>query len=45
MGLLKEENPPLRLLLGTDAVEYGALAAKRQADEDEKWRVLSLSSV
>ncbi len=45
MGLLKEENPPLRLLLGPDAVEYAALAAKKQSDEDEKWRSLSMSSV
>lgn len=45
MRLLDEKEPPLRLLLGTDAIQYGGMAAKKQADEDEKWRVLSLSSV
>jgi NAD(P)-dependent dehydrogenase (short-subunit alcohol dehydrogenase family) len=37
-------RPPLRLLLGSDAVEYAATAAQARADEDALWRELSLST-
>lgn len=36
VALLKEEEPPLRLLLGTDAVVYRAQIAEKQKGEDEK---------
>jgi NAD(P)-dependent dehydrogenase (short-subunit alcohol dehydrogenase family) len=37
------EEPPLRLLLGTDAVEYAAAAARARDENDARWRELSLS--
>ncbi|WP_432571045.1 SDR family NAD(P)-dependent oxidoreductase [Kineococcus sp. SYSU DK005] len=37
------EQPPLRLLVGADAVEIAATVARRRAQEDERWRELSLS--
>lgn len=45
MRPLDEKEPPLRLLLGTDAVQYDEMAAKKQVGEDEKWKELSLSSI
>ncbi|NMO56444.1 SDR family NAD(P)-dependent oxidoreductase [Actinoplanes sp. TBRC 11911] len=36
-------EPPLRLLLGTDAVRYAAAVAAAQAESDARWRDLSLS--
>ncbi|WP_326837335.1 SDR family NAD(P)-dependent oxidoreductase [Amycolatopsis rhabdoformis] len=36
-------DPPLRLLVGTDAVQYASAAASRLAESDEKWRGLSES--
>lgn len=45
VDLLEEESPPLRLLVGSDAVEYGGWAGRKLMDEDEKWKELSLSSV
>ncbi|WP_432510071.1 SDR family NAD(P)-dependent oxidoreductase [Kineococcus sp. SYSU DK001] len=37
------DEPPLRLLVGADAVELVAAGARRRAAEDERWRDLSLS--
>ena len=37
-------EPPLRLLLGTDAVRYAEGAAQARAAADEAWRELSLST-
>jgi NAD(P)-dependent dehydrogenase (short-subunit alcohol dehydrogenase family) len=42
--LTNEADPPLRLLLGPDAVEYAGKAAEALAASDEKWRDLSVSS-
>lgn len=44
LKLLDEKEPPLRLLIGPDAVEYASKAAEALADSDKKWRELSLSS-
>jgi NAD(P)-dependent dehydrogenase (short-subunit alcohol dehydrogenase family) len=41
--LADNDDPPTRILLGADAVEYAAAAARVLADSDEKWRELSLS--
>lgn len=38
------DAPPVRLLLGTDAVTYARLAAAEQASSDAKWRELSVST-
>lgn len=45
VDLTKVEEPPLRLLIGTDAVEYGGNANKALADSDKKWHDVSVSSV
>lgn len=45
LKLLDEKEPPLRLLVGTDAVEYGGQAGEALAESDKKWRELSISSV
>jgi NAD(P)-dependent dehydrogenase (short-subunit alcohol dehydrogenase family) len=37
-------EPPLRLLLGTDAVSYAERAAQTRAAADAAWRALSLST-
>ncbi|MBB2903217.1 NAD(P)-dependent dehydrogenase (short-subunit alcohol dehydrogenase family) [Kineococcus radiotolerans] len=37
------EQPPLRLLVGADAVDIAATVAARRAEEDARWRELSLS--
>ncbi|KAJ5522777.1 Bcboa17 [Penicillium frequentans] len=44
LRLLEEAEPPLRLLIGPDAVSYGGKAAENLSASDEKWRDLSLSS-
>jgi hypothetical protein len=38
------EEPPLRLLLGSDAYEYGRAAWSRRVAEDAKWEELSRSA-
>jgi NAD(P)-dependent dehydrogenase (short-subunit alcohol dehydrogenase family) len=42
--LVDMEDPPLRLLLGSDAVYLAELAAQARADEDARWRSLSVST-
>jgi NAD(P)-dependent dehydrogenase (short-subunit alcohol dehydrogenase family) len=37
-------DPPLRLLLGTDAFTYGTAAGRARAAADEQWRALSVST-
>ncbi|KAJ5934770.1 hypothetical protein N7466_004317 [Penicillium verhagenii] len=41
--LLDEEEPPLRLVIGADAIPYAAKAAQTLAESDEKWKELSVS--
>ncbi|MGW9032004.1 SDR family NAD(P)-dependent oxidoreductase, partial [Streptomyces sp. NPDC055722] len=38
------DEPPLRLLLGSDAYTYGRAAWTRRLEEDEKWRYLSVTT-
>jgi NAD(P)-dependent dehydrogenase (short-subunit alcohol dehydrogenase family) len=38
------EEPPLRLLLGSDAVRYAAAVERARAESDARWRDLSLST-
>ncbi|MFF2328648.1 MULTISPECIES: SDR family NAD(P)-dependent oxidoreductase [unclassified Streptomyces] len=38
------DEPPLRLLLGSDAYGFGRTAWARRLEEDEKWRHLSVST-
>ena len=38
------DDPPLRLLLGSDAVQAAAAADRVRAESDEKWRALSVST-
>lgn len=42
--VLEEDEPPLRLLVGADAVEYAGKAADALATSDEKYRELSVFS-
>jgi len=44
MRIAAEARPPLRLLIGSDAVAAAAEAAQRRADEDARWRALSVST-
>ncbi|KAK4460376.1 oxidoreductase boa17 [Cladorrhinum samala] len=44
VDLSEADDPPFRLLLGPQAVEYAAKAAEELAASDEKWRHVSLSS-
>lgn len=39
-----EAQPPVRLLLGSDAVRGAAEAAARRAEEDARWKELSVST-
>ncbi|KAF7556025.1 hypothetical protein G7Z17_g1698 [Cylindrodendrum hubeiense] len=45
VDLSKHTDPPLRLLIGTDAVEYGANVGQALAESDKKWRDVSISTV
>ncbi|GAB1208296.1 Oxidoreductase boa17 [Aspergillus pseudonomiae] len=44
LRLSKEEEPPLRLLIGPDAMEHAEKAAEALAASDAKWRAFSVSS-
>jgi len=37
-------EPPLRLLLGSDAYRYGTAAGRALLESDESWRELSIST-
>ena len=39
-----EQEPPLRLLIGSDAVFLAGVFASRRAEEDAKWTALSVST-
>ncbi|MDQ0808311.1 NAD(P)-dependent dehydrogenase (short-subunit alcohol dehydrogenase family) [Streptomyces sp. B3I7] len=43
VGIAGLEEPPLRLLLGRDAVAYAEAAAKARDESDRRWRAVSLS--
>ncbi|KAH6976688.1 hypothetical protein EDB80DRAFT_739138 [Ilyonectria destructans] len=45
VDLSKYTDPPLRLLIGTDAVQYAGAAGKALAESDKKWEDVSTSSV
>ena len=44
LRLAEEKQPPVRLLLGSDAVAMAAAAATQRAEEDARWRALSVST-
>ncbi len=44
LRLADEPQPPVRLLLGSDAVHAAAAAAAERAAEDARWNALSVSS-
>jgi len=44
VALADEPSPPLRLLLGSDAVFMAELVAKARAQEDAAWKAISLST-
>jgi hypothetical protein len=44
LKLTTELDPPLRLLIGPDAVGYAAKVAEALSASDAKWRELSISS-
>ena len=44
LQIASEKEPPLRLLLGSDAVFLADLIASSRAVEDAKWRALSMST-
>lgn len=43
LRLAKEPAPPVRMLIGRDAVRGAAVAAQARADEDARWRELAES--
>lgn len=45
LKVLNEREPPLRLLVGPDAVDYAGKAAEALSESDRNWRNLSLSSI
>jgi len=45
VDLIKEADPPLRLLIGPEAYAYATAAARAQLSQDERWRELSESTV
>ena len=44
LRLADEKKPPVRLLLGSDAVAGAAAAIAARADEDARWKSLSMST-
>jgi len=44
VAVANEPSPPLRLLIGSDAVFMAALVAKARAEEDAAWKGISLST-
>ena len=44
LRLAEEEQPPVHLLLGSDAVSAAAAVLTTRAEEDARWRTLSLST-
>jgi NAD(P)-dependent dehydrogenase (short-subunit alcohol dehydrogenase family) len=44
LRLAEEKQPPVHLLLGSDAVAVAAAVATQRAEEDARWRALSVST-
>jgi NAD(P)-dependent dehydrogenase (short-subunit alcohol dehydrogenase family) len=44
LRIVSEKEPPLRLLMGSDAVFLAGVFAESRAEEDARWRSLSLST-
>jgi NAD(P)-dependent dehydrogenase (short-subunit alcohol dehydrogenase family) len=44
LRLAEEKQPPVRLLMGTDAVFLATAAAAERAQEDARWKALSVST-
>jgi NAD(P)-dependent dehydrogenase (short-subunit alcohol dehydrogenase family) len=44
LRLASESQPPVRVLLGSDAVHLAAVAAAERAEEDARWKALSTST-
>jgi NAD(P)-dependent dehydrogenase (short-subunit alcohol dehydrogenase family) len=44
LQLAEEKEPPVHLLLGSDAVAVAGAAAAQRAQEDARWRALSVST-
>jgi NAD(P)-dependent dehydrogenase (short-subunit alcohol dehydrogenase family) len=44
LRLADEKQPPVHLLLGSDAVAAAAVAATARAEEDARWKAVSLST-
>jgi NAD(P)-dependent dehydrogenase (short-subunit alcohol dehydrogenase family) len=44
LRLADEKQPPVRLLVGSDAVRLAAAAAAQRAEEDARWKALSEST-
>lgn len=44
LRLAEEKQPPVHLLLGSDAVAAAAASAEQRTDEDARWRALSVST-
>jgi NAD(P)-dependent dehydrogenase (short-subunit alcohol dehydrogenase family) len=44
LRLAGEKQPPVRVLLGSDAVALAAATASERADEDARWKALSMST-
>jgi hypothetical protein len=44
LKIASEKEPPLRLLLGSDAVFLAGVVAATRAAEDAKWQALSVST-
>ncbi|MBC6456529.1 SDR family NAD(P)-dependent oxidoreductase [Actinomadura sp. HBU206391] len=44
LKVVELDRPPVRLLLGSDAVRYAAAVEQARADADAQWRELSLST-
>jgi NAD(P)-dependent dehydrogenase (short-subunit alcohol dehydrogenase family) len=44
LRLAGEKQPPVHLLLGSDAVAVAAASAAQRAEEDARWRALSVST-
>jgi NAD(P)-dependent dehydrogenase (short-subunit alcohol dehydrogenase family) len=44
LRLADQKQPPVRLLLGSDAVSAAAAAAAQRAEEDARWKALSVTT-
>lgn len=44
LRLAEERQPPVRLLLGSDAVQVAAVTSAERAAEDARWQAFSMST-